>query len=132
MEKVTAENFINLLKEKFPKFIPYWDSYVNYWGMNQGITIQMIPFSEYVVDVIKTNNIIEIKNIFDFVEFLLCNGDESIQNAVATSFLEYLLNKAPDEIKFNVFAKYLGENTIKYCKAWDEFTGIKTKGLWEN
>src|SRR6185369_9711627 len=108
MEKIIAKNCINLLKKRFPKFLPYWESYINYWGEDQGITIQMIPFSEYAVDTIKANNDIEIKEIFDFVEFLLYNGDDSVQNAIATSFLEYLLSKDPNEIKFSTFSKYLG------------------------
>lgn len=22
--------------------------------------------------------------------------------------------------------------SVEYCKAWDKFTGVKTKGLWED
>ncbi len=80
MEKITPEMCINLLKEKFPKFLPYWDSYVSYWGMDQGITIQMMPFSEYVVDVIKSNVNDEIRKIFDFVE-LVINDAATFVNA---------------------------------------------------
>lgn len=132
MEKITGENCIELIKEKFPKFLPYWESYIKDFGSDNGLNIQMIPFEEYAIDTIKSNDELEIKRFFDFVEFLLCNGDESVQNAIATSFLEYLLSKDPDEIQFPTFAKYLGKNSIEYCRAWDEFTGIKTKGLWED
>ncbi len=91
----------------------------------------MMPFEEYAIDTIKSDDEVEIKKIFDFVEFLLCNGNESVQNAIATSFLEYLMSKDPDELNFSKFAKYLGENAIGYCRAWDKFTGIRTEGLWE-
>ncbi len=131
MEKITGEKCIELMKEVFQKFSAYWESYVQDFGSDQGLTIQMLPFCEYAIDVIKSDNEVEIKKIFDFIEFLLCNGDESVQNAMTTSFLEYLMSKDPDEIKFSKFAKYLGENTIAYCKAWDKFTGVKTEGLWE-
>jgi hypothetical protein len=129
MDKITSETCITLLKEKFPNFLPYWESYVNYWGLNQGITIQMIPFCEYVIDVIKSNKDTQIKEVFNFIEFLLCSGDDSVQNAITTSLLEYLLSKDPIEIKSCNFSKYLGKNTIDYCKAWNEFTGVKTNGL---
>ena len=132
MKKITDENCISLIREKFPKFVPYWESFVSCWGGNQGLTVQMLPLCEFVVDVIKTNDQIEIKAIFDFVEFLICNGDESVKDAITTSVLEYLLSKDPDEIKFSKFSKLLGENTIGYCRAWDEFTGVKTNGLWGN
>lgn len=98
-------------------------------GVNQGITIQMIPFSEYVEDLIKCNDEEEMEKIFDLVEWLLQNDDESVQTAKATSFLEYLLSKDPDEIKFKRFIKYLGKETINYCKAWDKFTVVKTEGV---
>ncbi|NGX46998.1 MAG: hypothetical protein K1000chlam3_00367 [Chlamydiae bacterium] len=132
MEKITSENCLILLKEKFPQFLPYCESYVNYWGIDQGITTQMMPFAEYVIDIIQSKDEAKIKEIFDYVEFLICDGNDSVQNAITTSFLELLLSKDPDEIQFTTFAKYLGKNSIEYCKAWDEFTGIKTKGLWED
>lgn len=129
MKKINEKQCIRLLKEKFPKFLSYWQSYIDHWGNEQGICIQMLPFSDFAIDVIKSKNDSEIKKIFDFVEFLLCQGNEAVQNAIATSFLEYLLSKDPEEIKFKEFSKYLGKNTIDYCKAWDKFTGVKTEGL---
>lgn len=129
MKKITDDDCISLIKEKFPEFLSYWQSYINYWGSDLGLTIQMLPFSEYTLEVIKSNNQNEIRKIFDFVEFLICNGDESVQNAITTSFLESLLNKDPGEIKFSHFSNFLGENTINYCIAWDKFTGVKTEGL---
>jgi hypothetical protein len=50
---------------------------------------------------------------------------------MATSFLEHLLSQSPDEINFRNVVQYWGAHTIGYCKAWDEFTGVKTKGLWD-
>lgn len=133
MEKITAENFEDILKNKFPNFFPYWQSHFNYWGIfdEGGLSHKISPFSNYVLDVIKAHKEIEIKEIFDFVEYLLCEADESVQTAICTVFLEFLLSKdSAGEIKFMTFAKYLGKNSVEYCKAWDEFTGCKTKGLW--
>ncbi len=132
MIQITEENCISFLKEKFPRFIPYWNSFVDYWGLGQGITIKMLPFGEYAVDVIKSKDEIEMKKLFDYVEFLICNGDDSVQTAMTTSFLEHLMGKDPHEIQFTTFVKYLGKKSIEYCKAWDKFTGVKTKGLWED
>lgn len=131
MIKITGDKCILLMKNNFEKFSKYWDAYILEFGSDQGLSIQMLPFCEFAIDVIKSHNEIEIEKIFNFIEFLLCNGDESVQNAIATSFLEYLMSKDPDEIKFNKFAKYLKKHTIDYCRAWDKFTGIKTEGLWE-
>ncbi len=132
MKKITGKNCIKLIKDNFPNFISYWNIYINDFGSDNGLTVQMIPFCDYTIDIIKSKNEKEIKKIFEFVEFLLCNGNESVQSAITTSFLEYLMSKDPDEIQFASFAKYLGKNSIRYCRAWDEFTGVKTKGIWED
>jgi len=132
MERITEERCIELIKEKFPKLLPYWEAYIRDFGSDLGINIQMLPVGEYAIDVIKSGDEIEIKKIFDVVEFLLCNGDESVQNAIATSFLEYLMSKEPDEIQFTKFAKFLGEQAIGYCRAWDKFNGTRAEGLWDN
>jgi hypothetical protein len=131
MKKITLDECKNLLKEKFPKFIPYWEDETALYG-DEGITVLFIPFAEYAIEVIKANNIAEIKNIFDVVEFLFCNGDESVGNGVATVFLEYLMNKDPSEIRFSNFVQYMEKNAIEYCRAWDKFCGMRTEGLWEN
>ena len=131
MDEVTEKRCIELIKKTFPKVLPYWESFVEDFGSDDGIILQMMPFEEFTIDVIKSNNVSEIKRIFDFVEFLACNGNESVQNAITTGFLEYLMSRDPDEIQFTTFAKYLGKNSIEYCRAWDKFTGVRTKGLWE-
>lgn len=130
MGKIKEESIINLLKEKFPKFIPYWDDYVNYWGSDLG-SLEVIPFAYYTVDEIKSENYLTVEDIFIFIEFLMCNGNQAVQDVVATCYLESLLNRDPEEIQFIKFRQYLGKETIAYCRAWDEFTGVYTKGLHE-
>ena len=129
MEEITQYNLINLIKEKFPKFILYWEIYVNKWGSDMGLGNDLGPFFDYVVNEIKSENYNEIEKIFKFVEFLMCNGDELVQTVIATCFLEDLLNKDPDEIQFIKFSKYLGKNSIDHLRAWNEFQGTYTEGL---
>jgi len=131
MKKITLNECNNLLKEKFPKFIPYWEAETDLFG-DEGIMVLFGSFAKYAMEVIKANNIAEIKNIFDVIEFLFCNGDESVGNGVATVFLEYLMNMDPIEIKFSNFVQYMGKEAIEYCRAWDKFCGTRTEGLWEN
>ena len=54
MEKITDGNLIFLLKKEFPEFIPYWEADIEYYGMDQGLTVRIVPFSDYVVDIIKS------------------------------------------------------------------------------
>jgi hypothetical protein len=132
MKNISGEQCIELMKETFPHFLHYWDKFIQDFGADEGLSIQMIPFGDYAIDMIKSNNVSQIIRIFDFVEYMLIDGDEPVQNAIATSFLEYLQNQDPDEIQFSKFSKYMGKEAIAYCKAWDEFTGCRTEGLWDN
>ena len=131
MKKISKEECIELIKEKFPEFIPYWEKFIRDFDSEEGIIIQMIPFEEYTLDRMKSHDESELKRIFDLVEFFFCNGDEKVKNAMSTGFLEYLLSQDPDVIKFNTIVKYLGEQSIGYCRAWDRFNGIRTEGLWD-
>lgn len=45
-------------------------------------------------------------------------------------FLENLVNSSSNgRFGSKDFTKFLGPKSIEYCKAWDEFTGVKTEGL---
>ncbi len=132
MTEVSDKELMDLLKEKFPKFVPYWEDFINYWKCYEDIISQMIPFVDYVAEVIKSMDALKLKEIFDYVEFLMCNGNEQVQIAITTGFLEGLLNKDPDEIQFINFHQYLGHKSIEYCRAYDRFTGAKTKGLHDD
>jgi len=37
-----------------------------------------------------------------------------------------------EEGGFVLFPEDLGKESIEYCRAWDKFTGVRTKGLWED
>ena len=126
---IKEEELIIFLIKEFPKFKPYWESFLDNWSMDEGITVKIIPFSEYVVDVIKTCDDFLIKQIFTLVEYLTIHGDDYVQAAMTTSFLEHLLNKDPKEIQFKTFAHHMGKESIEYCKAWNEFCGCKTEGI---
>ena len=131
MKTITEDNLVDLIKKEFPNFIPYWEEDVECFGADQGIITQMMPFRAYTIDRIKANDEAELRKIFDLVEFGLCNGDEAVQTAMATGFLEGVLHRDPDTIKFSTVVKYLGEQSIGYCRAWDEFTGVQTERLWD-
>jgi len=50
--------------------------------------------------------------------------------AACVCFLENLQNKAGHgRFEYSRFIPYLGEKSKEYCRAWDEFTGVKSPGL---
>lgn len=131
MEQITDIKCIELLKDKFPNFIPYWESAIGKdFELDDSLFIKFMPFENYVVDIIKINNKTEIRKIFYFIEILLCDGNEDVQTVITTGFLEYLINIAPEEIQFDKFVQYIGKKAIEYCRAWDKFNGVRTEGLW--
>jgi hypothetical protein len=72
----------------------------------------------------------EIGAVGKFAEMVLTTGDETASTAIATGFLESLLAQASrGTIDFRSIAWMLGPESAKYCRAWDEFTGVKTDGL---
>ncbi len=135
---------MDLISEKFPEFAPIWNSYkleyeisseeifgiTPFWG-DTSFAGGMSKFSDYVINLLiqKNPNPSLIEEIFTYIEFLLVNGDEDVQTVVATCFLENILNVTPEQIDPKRFVAYLGIESRKYCRAWDEFTGVKTEGL---
>ena len=74
----------------------------------------------------------ELKEIFLLIEHLVEKGDKSVKSATTTNFLENLINiSSHGDFEPSTFIHYLGPKSKAYCKAWDEFTGVKTPGLWD-
>lgn len=95
------------------------------------LSIEMSEFSWFVAGLLKDAGRSEqVEAALAFVEDLLVRGDEALKDAAATSFLENLLNQVSGgELDPATFVDLLGPQSRAYCKAWDEFTGVKTPGL---
>lgn len=87
MNQIKENDLINLIKEKFPKFLPFWDSYTNKVGLNRLIGDDITPFLDYAIDEIKSENFHEIEKIFKFIELLIYEGDEVVQTVTEACFL---------------------------------------------
>jgi hypothetical protein len=132
---IKSEQAIEMLFKKFPDFKGSWEEYLEYWKRDSWtIYTFMDTFTDYVTLILKENDKETIlKNIFDFAELLMQDGDTDVSEATATCFLENLINIASNgDINTNRFVKLLGKESKKYCKGWDEFCGVKTEGLWDD
>ena len=133
--KTVIEKFSDLRKSR------HWEEWYLYIGYddqeNLGCCAIMTTLGRYVEDILNTSHITsekvkELKEIFLLIEFFLNEGDQDVQGAAATCFLENLINYtsagtlAPEKL----IPYLVGKKSIEYCKAWDEFTGVKTPGLW--
>lgn len=132
---INEEQCIRLILEKFPDFKEMWQEHLDWWGEDTpGFSNDMAVFSEYTIKVLqKEHKIPELKVIFQFIEALMHEGTGTVKDAAATCFLENLINATSwGTVSPSSFVHLLGKESIKYCKAWDEFTGVKTKGLWDD
>ena len=71
------------------------------------------------------------QRVFQLIEDLILCGNHDVVEGIKTGFLEALLSDASaGQIEFREIAPLLGPRTTEFCRAWDEFTGIRTPGLW--
>ncbi len=129
---VSNNNCMNLILDMVPEFKAAWQDHLDFWGSDQaGLSNDMAEFSSFLIANIEKISEERKQDIFLFAEKCLEEGDESVKDAIATCFLENILNAVSDEaISPEIFIKYLGEKSKEFCKSWDEFTGVSTPGLY--
>lgn len=128
---ITEENCIPLILQQCPHFTERWQEHLEYWkGEEAGLCIDMAFFSRYVIELIVDKKSDQLPEIFALIEQLMIEGDQQVQEAVATCFLENLINASGNTVEPGSFIHLLGPESLAYCQAWDKFTGIQTDGLW--
>lgn len=133
--KTVIDRFPDLQKSE------HWEGYylfMDYTDQEENLRCCgiMTTLGRYVEDLLNAPLSIEkkqeIKEIFSLIEFFIKEGNQTVQDAAATCFLENLINyTSAGTLKPETFLCYLGPESKAYCKAWDEFTGVKTEGLWD-
>ncbi len=128
---ITEQNCMSWILQNVPGFQGRWDAHLSYWdGEDAGLCNHIAEFSRYVGDLITENQVEQTKPIFRMIEHLMLHGDVTVKDAVATCFLENLINRtSTGDIPAANFVHLLGPESRAYCRAWDEFTGVKTEGL---
>jgi hypothetical protein len=129
----TTSKFIQFILDIEPDFREDYQSYLKFMNGEFNSHGVASAFSGFVGKRLKIGEYKNAASVFNGMETLLAgnNADEDIKNAVCTCFLENLLNQFSEDLQvLNRFVPLLGPESIKYCKAWDEFTGVQTHGLW--
>ena len=127
------EQLMQELLALFPDFSQTWASESYSWTDEKGRFTScgvFAPFSHYVADDLRGSRRLDLEKVFKFAEQLMSDQDEEVSTAVATCFLENLMNRTPNELDPHAFVPLLGPGSRDYCRAWDEFCGTKTEGLW--
>jgi hypothetical protein len=114
------------LVARFPGFEDLWLAHLDYWeGEPAGLCNDMAEFAVYVGSLLQENTRTpELETIFAHAESLLADGSDEVKDAVATCFLENIVNTiGPDTGWRDLFAGLLGPKSRAYCNDWDAFTG---------
>ena len=125
-----VSEYVEKLKVFIPEFPDYWSSEDAAFNFGQDSTVYGVfsDFSSLVVERLEAGTLSNGQQLFSFIESVVAEGGDPA-NAACTCFLENILNRIPGSIDPNGFAPYLGAKSKKFCREWDEFTGVKTSGL---
>ena len=121
---------ILLVNEIEPAFQQVWRDFLSDWeGDKPGLCLYLSAFAHFTGDLVLHGASEQVPIILDQIERMLRDGDAEVRDAVATCFLEGLVHRS--EVPTRAYIPHLGPESVKYCRAWDEFTGARTEGLWE-
>ena len=125
-----VSEYVEKLKVFVPEFPDYWASEEAAFNFGNESTVHGVfsDFSTLVVERLEAGPLSNGKQLFSFIESVVAEGGDPA-NAACTCFLENILNRIPGPIDPNSFVSYLGPKSKEFCRAWDEFTGVKTNGL---
>jgi hypothetical protein len=128
----TAETIKAELTSLCPDFAAAWEDERELWTADDGsFTVHGVfaVFSHYVADRLIRGADPALKKVFDYVESKLTGDDSVVDNAACTCFLENLMNRVPETIPPSQLVPLLGPKSREFCRAWDEWCGMKTEGL---
>jgi len=129
---------ISALVEELNEIAPGFDAVWSGWlkedeeygdGDKPSVHDIFLEFNNFIISLLDSLSLQTKSKLFVYIENALTSADETLNNAVATCFLESLVQKSLQYKPENAFP-FLGPESKAYCKAWEEFNGMKTEGLW--
>ncbi len=117
--------------QNVPQLYKKWQEHLDFWDKEEpGLCNNLRPLIQLTIDSIEKRDSDCLIRIFNTAEELLVIGDSDVKNAIATCFLESLVNiSSAGAISSLSFVNFLGKNSKIHCKKWDESTGARTIGL---
>jgi hypothetical protein len=73
----------------------------------------------------------ELSRVAAVVERALEEAPDNVKDAVATGFIEGAMTATASSPDGARFLRRLGPHGRKYARAWDEFGGLRTPGVWD-
>jgi hypothetical protein len=126
MTTIDATDALALLLGAASGFEERWQLHLEHWGQApRGLCIDVAELVVHVEERIKGDNTGDLGGLFEVVERLLAQGDDYVRDAVATCFVESLVNRVPESISDEALAKLLGPRATEQAQAWNDFWGVK-------
>jgi len=121
-----------LITESYPAFSERWNEQSYHWpdkGESPSACAVLCEFSHLISEKLGAEDFESIPAVFSLIERMLGEGTQDVMDAAATCFLENIHNRVPTTIAPGSFVPFLGPLSRDYCRAWDKFCGVETKGL---
>ncbi|HEY9832053.1 MAG TPA: hypothetical protein V6D26_15820 [Stenomitos sp.] len=114
-----------------PGFRESWQEHLDYWeGQPAGLVMDMIELATYVNNQLSNQENHDLENIFRLMETMLNEGTEEVKDAVATGFLESVINPVTKDTEYlPLLVSLLGEKSRAYCQEWLKFSGGELPNL---
>ena len=130
---IEANNLIPYLISSYPMVRDQLVQTVDDWLGDDGNTrpcMVMSAVSELVEDRLAQGEYEGADRLFNLVDRMLMEGSAALREAASTCFLENLMNHSR-LLDPQFYVPLLGPAAKEYCRARDEFAGVKTPGLYD-
>ncbi len=104
-----------------PGFTDAWLEEKGLWSKEDGtFTVHglLAVLSHHVSGLLEKGDVSKLVRLFQLIETKLTGSDNNLSNAVATCFLENLMNRVPSVFPFERFEVLLGSASKVYCKTY--------------
>ncbi len=126
---IKSKEWSVIIIREFPSFRPFWEEQQLDSG-DIGLCFDLMEFSNFAYDNLLDPSSVRIK-LYGLIEEFIISGEPALSTAIATCFLESLINTASNDKGRDVQNLFLGlgPKSLEFCRALDDFTGVKTAGI---
>ncbi len=132
--RIEKQEVMNLLLKACPSYKERWNDYFTESysdGEEQLLYVDLGDFAHHLIDIYKTDKLIEFPEIFEVIEQLHINGDEYVKEAATIGMLEGIQNvSSNDDLNPEVFIKYLKPESLKWWNHLNAFWSGKTNYVY--
>ena len=124
--KINRDAAVKILVDSHAGFQRHWDEHLEFWeGDEPGITNDFSVYVGYVVDLVLSENLIELAVASEVIERLIVEGNEDVQYGATIGYLEGITNSLShkEDKHTSLFNNYLKPKSREFCVELDKFWG---------